>query len=80
MALYVTDICVTVYYVTAYCVILKKLIQLCRLACTALSMPPSSISTAIHVLIEKDYVEQNNERNYSVINPLLLAVLQGASD
>lgn len=46
----------------------------------ALSMPTSSISTAVHVLIEKDYAEQNNEGDYSVINPLLLAVLQGASD
>jgi hypothetical protein len=44
---------------------------------TALSMPVSSISTAIRVLIEKDYVEQNENDEYNVINPLLLAVLQG---
>lgn len=46
--------------------------------CATLSMPASSISTAVHVLIEKDYVEQNENGHYSVINPLLLAVLQGA--
>lgn len=49
-------------------------------SCIALSMPASSISTALHVLIEKDYVEQNKNGYYRVINPLLLAVLQGASD
>jgi hypothetical protein len=48
--------------------------------CTTLSMPPSSIATALHVLVEKDYAEQNKEGHYCVINPLLLAVLQGASD
>ena len=48
--------------------------------CVAISMPASSISTAVHVLIEKDYVEQNKEGGYNVINPLLLAVLQGAED
>ncbi len=48
--------------------------------CTTLSMPASSLSTAIHVLLEKDYVEQHNSGHYTVINPLLLAVLQGAKD
>jgi uncharacterized protein len=48
--------------------------------CIALSMPVSSISTAIHVLIEKDYVEKNESGHYDVINPLLLAVLKGAED
>ena len=46
----------------------------------ALSMPTSSASTAAHVLIEKDYVEQTRQGYYHVINPLLLAVLQGAED
>ncbi len=48
--------------------------------CTALSMPGSSIATAVHVLIEKDYIEQNKNGHYNVINPLLLAVLRGAED
>lgn len=48
--------------------------------CATLSMPASSISTAVHVLIEKDYIEQNKSGHYNVINPLLLAVLQGAED
>ena len=48
--------------------------------CVAISMPASSISTAVHVLIEKDYVEQNENGQYHVINPLLLAVLRGAGD
>jgi uncharacterized protein len=48
--------------------------------CTILSMPASSLSTAVHVLIEKDYVEKNKNGHYCVINPLLLAVLRGASD
>ncbi len=48
--------------------------------CTALSMPASSIATAVHVLIEKDYIEQNKNGHYNVINPLLLAVLRGAED
>ncbi len=48
--------------------------------CATISMPASSISTAVHVLIEKDYVEQNKEGHYNVINPLLLAVLKGAED
>src|SRR3990167_2587591 len=43
-------------------------------ASVALSMPTSSLSTAIHVLIEKDYVEQDEDASYHVINPLLLAV------
>lgn len=48
--------------------------------CIALSMPTSSISTAVRVLIEKDYLEQNDQGDYNVINPLLLAVLRGAED
>lgn len=45
-----------------------------------LSMPPSSLSSAVDVLIEKDYVEKNNDGYYQVINPLLSAVMQGAGD
>ncbi len=48
--------------------------------CIALSMPTSSIATAVHVLIEKDYIEQSKNGHYNVINPLLLAVLRGAED
>jgi hypothetical protein len=47
---------------------------------SALSMPPSSLATAAHVLIEKDYIEHVQDGNYNVINPLLQAVLRGASD
>lgn len=42
-----------------------------------LSMPPSSIATASSALIEKDYIEQDENGYYQIINPLLLAVLQG---
>jgi uncharacterized protein len=49
-------------------------------ACIKLSMPASSISTAVHVLTEKDYVEKDQSGFYRVINPLLLAVLKGAKD
>lgn len=43
----------------------------------ALFMPASSLASAAATLIEKDYIEQDAEY-YRVINPLLLAVLQGA--
>lgn len=46
----------------------------------SLSMPPSSISTALTVLIEKDYIEKNENGFYEIINPLLFAVLCGAVD
>ena len=45
---------------------------------TALSMPVSSLSSALFVLIEKDYVEQQVDGIYKVINPILAAVLSGA--
>ncbi len=45
-----------------------------------LSMPPSSIASAASALIEKDYVEQDEEGYYQIINPLLSAVLKGAED
>ena len=48
--------------------------------CIAISMPASSISTSLRVLIEKDYVEQNENGRYNIINPLLFAVLRGAGD
>jgi AAA+ ATPase superfamily predicted ATPase len=48
--------------------------------CLILSMPASSVSTSVQVLLEKDYVEQNKQGYYGVINPLLLAVLKGAED
>lgn len=48
--------------------------------CLILSMPTNSISTAIYVLIEKDYVEKDKEAYYDVINPLLFAILKGAED
>jgi len=47
---------------------------------TLLSMPTSSIATAIHVLVEKDYVEKDEFGFYQVINPLLLSVLKGVED
>lgn len=43
-----------------------------------LSMPVSSISTAIKALIDKDYVERDGDNGYEIINPLLLAVLKGS--
>ena len=43
--------------------------------CKALSMPASTIASAVDVLIERDYVEIDNEGNYKIINPLLLAIL-----
>ncbi len=43
-------------------------------------MAASSIATAMHTLTEKDYLEQEPNGNYHVINPLLLAVLKGAED
>jgi hypothetical protein len=48
--------------------------------CALLSMAASSIATASRALIEKDYVEHEVDENYKIINPLLLAVLRGASD
>lgn len=56
--------------------------------CALLSMPSSSIASAIHALVEKDYIEQeqkratqkNKDNHYIIINPLLLAVLKGAED
>lgn len=48
--------------------------------CIVLSMSSSSIASAAHVLVEKDYIEQDSIGHYHVINPLLLAVLQGAED
>ncbi len=47
---------------------------------SSLAMATSSISTAVNVLVEKDYLEQDPSGNYLVINPLLLAVLKGAED
>lgn len=37
--------------------------------CSIISMPSSSISSAVHVLVEKDYVEQDKAGHYNVINP-----------
>lgn len=45
--------------------------------CLILSMAASSIATASHALIEKDYIEQTNDGYLKIINPLLLAVLRG---
>lgn len=45
-----------------------------------INMAASSIATAVNTLIEKDYLEQEKEGNYRVINPLLTAVLRGARD
>jgi hypothetical protein len=45
-----------------------------------LSMPPSSIATAMGVLVEKDYLELDTDKRYRVINPLLLAVVRGEED
>lgn len=47
---------------------------------TQLSMPVSSISTSVKVLIDKDYIEKHENGSYEIINPLLLAVLNGAED
>jgi hypothetical protein len=48
---------------------------------SALSMMPSSLAVSAHALIEKDFIERNTQdRSYVVINPLLRAVLRGASD
>lgn len=48
-------------------------------AASALSMPTSTIASAISVLIERDYIELDNS-HYYIINPLLLAVARGASN
>ncbi len=42
-----------------------------------LSMATSSIATATHALLEKDYLETDENRQYQIVNPLLLAVLRG---
>jgi hypothetical protein len=49
-------------------------------ASAKLAMAASSIATVIGTLVEKDYLEQDEEGHYHVINPLLLAVLKGAED
>lgn len=48
--------------------------------CQQLKMPSSSIGAAAQALIEKDYIEKIEKDHFSVINPLLLAVLRGAGD
>ncbi len=48
--------------------------------CAALSMAASSIATAAHALIEKDYIEQDSFHGFKIINPLLLTVLRGVLD
>lgn len=48
--------------------------------CRKLSMAASSIATAVNALKEKDYIEQDINGSYKIINPLLLTVLQGAID
>jgi DNA-binding IclR family transcriptional regulator len=44
-------------------------------SCLKLSLPSSTISSALKALIEKDYVEINMQKHYKIINPLLFAVL-----
>jgi uncharacterized protein len=44
--------------------------------CTKLILPSSTISSAVETLIEKDIVEVDNNRNYKIINPILITVLQ----
>ncbi len=46
--------------------------------CHQLSMPASSIASSINTLLDKDYIEQDANGEYKIINPLLLAVLNGA--
>lgn len=48
-----------------------------REASIVLALPISTTSSAVSVLIEKDYIEPENG-TYQVINPLLLAVVRGA--
>lgn len=48
--------------------------------CQQLKMPSSSIGAAAQALIEKDYIEKMENDHFSVINPLLLAILRGAGD
>lgn len=48
--------------------------------CNKLSMAASSIASAIAILVEKDYLEQDSDEGYHIINPLLLAVLKGLED
>lgn len=43
-----------------------------------LHMSISSINSAVTALLNKDYLEKHEHGKYEVINPLLLAVLQGA--
>lgn len=45
---------------------------------TAINSPPSTVASAVNVLIKKDYIEQDDSGYYTVINPLLAAVLRGA--
>lgn len=45
-----------------------------------LSLASSTIATALHALEEKDYIERDSDSQFQIINPLLLAVLQGAED
>jgi AAA+ ATPase superfamily predicted ATPase len=49
-------------------------------ACQQLSMPASSITTALQALTAKDYIEKDVNNHYQVINPLLCTVLKGATD
>lgn len=47
--------------------------------CVKLSLASSTISSALKALIEKDYVEIDEQKNHRIINPLLFAVLTDAS-
>jgi len=43
--------------------------------CVALTLPSSTISSAAATLIEGDYIELNETKQYKIINPLLHSVL-----
>lgn len=43
--------------------------------CVALALPSSTISSAVATLIEGDYIELDETKQYKIINPLLHAVL-----
>lgn len=44
--------------------------------CAKIILPSSTISSAVEALIEKDIIEIDNIRNYKIINPVIITVLQ----
>lgn len=50
-----------------------------RQASLQLKLAPSSISTAVNSLVERDYIERNQNNHYEILNPLLKEALLWSS-